>query len=87
MLILIQFQVVATVPDLIVVTDVDSGEPITTEDVQYGLRVAVLVLACSPLLKTDIALKVIGPKAFGYADVEFKPIGEYKSHEPIPPRK
>ncbi|XP_072038494.1 uncharacterized protein [Amphiura filiformis] len=82
----LQGQVVATVPDLICITDVDSGEPITTEEVRFGLRVAVVALACSPLLKTEAALKVVGPKAFGYDDVEFKPIGEYKEHDPIPAR-
>ena len=79
-------QVVATVPDLICITDVDSGEPITTEDVRFGLRVAVLVLACSPLLKTEAALKVVGPNPFGYENVEFQSIGEYMSHDPIPTR-
>ena len=74
----------ATVPDLICITDIDSGHPITTEEVRFGLRVAVLGLPCAPLLATDRALKVIGPKAFGYQDVEFVSIGDYIPNRPIP---
>lgn len=37
-----------TVPDLISLVDEDTGEPIPTEEVRYGLRVAVISMACSP---------------------------------------
>ncbi len=42
----------------------------TTEQVRYGLRVGVVILPANPLLKTPKALKVVGPKAFGF-DVEY----------------
>ena len=64
---------VATVPDLICMVDLESGQPITTEVLRYGLRVAVLGLPCHPLLSTPEALAVIGPQAFGY-DLEYRPL-------------
>jgi len=66
-------QPVATVPDLICMVDLESAQPITTEVLRYGLRVAVLGLPCHPLLSTPVALAVIGPRAFGY-DLEYRPL-------------
>ena len=64
---------IATVPDLICMVDLESGQPITTEILRYGLRAAVLGLPCHPLLRTPEALAVIGPRAFGY-DLEYRPL-------------
>ncbi|XP_067652722.1 uncharacterized protein [Haliotis asinina] len=77
----------ASVPDLITMVDADTAEPIPTEKVKYGLRVAVLVLASPEILRTDQALRFVGPKAFHYDDVEFKPIGNPYPVHPIPPRR
>lgn len=68
-------QVVCTVPDLICIVSLEDGEPIGTELLRYGLRVAVIGLPAAPELKTEAALKVVGPAAFGYAGVEFQPLG------------
>ncbi len=62
------------VPDLIVVLDVDTGMPITTEVLRYGQRIAVLALPCDDLLRTPQALEVVGPAAFGYPDITFTPM-------------
>jgi len=48
------------------VLDADKGEPVTTEEVKYGIRIAVVAMAADPQLKTERALKVVGPRAFGY---------------------
>lgn len=61
-------------PDLIVVLDSDTGLPITTEMLRYGQRVAVLGLPAHPLMRSPEALKVVGPAAFGYTDIIFKPM-------------
>ena len=66
--------VTVSVPDLIIVLDVDTGEPITTEVLRFGMRVAVMAFPCHPLMRTERALKVVGPKAFGYADVDYQPL-------------
>ena len=47
-----------------------TGVPVTTEQVRYGLRVSVVILPANPLLKTPQALKVVGPRAFGF-DVDY----------------
>ena len=78
-----KWEVVACVPELITIVDDDTGEPITTEMVRYGLRVSVLVLPIPDIMKTPKALEVVGPKAFGYpSDVKYKTIAEYR--EPVP---
>lgn len=65
----------ASVPDLIIVLDIDTGMPITTELLRYGQRIAVIAAPCHPLLRTGQALAVIGPAAFGYDDIEYRPLG------------
>ena len=67
-------QVVLCVPDLIILLDLESGEPITTEVLRYGMRVAVMAIGCHPLMRTEKALHVVGPQAFGYPDVEYQPL-------------
>ena len=66
-------EVVATVPDLICICNVEDGEPITTEILRYGYRVAVLGIPCSEMLRTPEAMAVVGPPAFGY-DLPFCPV-------------
>ncbi len=56
----------ASVPDLICILDSADGEPITTEMLRYGFRVCVLGLPAPAQLRTDQALRVVGPRAFGY---------------------
>ncbi|MGK9054638.1 DUF917 domain-containing protein [Xaviernesmea oryzae] len=69
-----------TVPDLIVLLDVDTGYPITTEMLRYGQRVAVVAIPCHELLRTVQALDVVGPAAFGYPEITYSPL-------PSPTRK
>lgn len=64
-------EVVATVPDLICIVSLEDGEPIGTEMIRYGLRVAVLGMPAPKELKTERALEVVGPEAFGYSSVHF----------------
>lgn len=59
-------EIVCTVPDLISILSLDDGEPIGTEMLRYGLRVAVLGMPAPKELKTPAALAVVGPGAFGY---------------------
>jgi DUF917 family protein len=61
------------VPDLITLLTEDDGEPVGTEVLRYGLRVAVVGMPCTPQLSTPTGLRFVGPRAFGY-DVEYKPL-------------
>ena len=60
------------VPDLITLVGTDDGQPVTVELVRYGLRTDILVLPCPELLRTDRALAVVGPSAFGL-EVDYSP--------------
>jgi len=64
----------AVVPDLICIVDQETAAPITTEVLRYGLRVAVLGIPAPGQLRTESALRFIGPAAFGYEDVAYEPI-------------
>ncbi len=67
--------VVASVPDLIIVLDAETGEPITTEEIRYGHRVVVLGAPCDPRWRTPQGLKLVGPRYFGY-DLDYRPLEE-----------
>ncbi|GGZ02987.1 DUF917 domain-containing protein [Streptomyces poonensis] len=60
-------EVVVSVPDLICVLDTDTGEPVTTETLRYGLRVSVLGAPCDPRWRSPEGLALAGPGYFGYA--------------------
>jgi uncharacterized protein len=59
-------EVVASVPDLIIVLDAETGEPVTTEELRYGYRVSVLAAPCDPRWRTEAGLALAGPRYFGY---------------------
>jgi DUF917 family protein len=65
---------VIMVPDLIINLELDTGEPITTEVLRYGQRIAVIGLPVHDLMKTPKALEIVGPQAFGYPELTFNPL-------------
>ncbi len=64
---------VASTPDLIVLLDGDTGVPVTTETLRYGLRVVALGMPCDARWRTPEGLAVVGPRYFGY-DLDFVPV-------------
>jgi len=66
-------KVIASVPDLITLLDLETATPITTESIKYGQRCFVIGIPCSKKWRTKSALEVVGPKYFGY-DIDYKPI-------------
>ncbi len=66
---------VVTVPDLIAVLDLETGEPITTEGLRYGFRVAVIAFPCAPQWRTPAGIELVGPRYFGY-EVDYQPVEE-----------
>jgi uncharacterized protein len=62
----------AMVPDLIAVFDSDRGQPLGTEALRYGQHVTVVRLAPLPRHVTPDALRVVGPRAFGF-DFDYDP--------------
>jgi hypothetical protein len=57
-------QVLAIVPDLITIVDTESGRAIPTESLRYGQRVCLIACAAPAALRTEAALKVVGPQEF-----------------------
>ncbi|MDE2949376.1 MAG: DUF917 domain-containing protein [Chloroflexota bacterium] len=66
---------VATTPDLIAVLDSETGAPITTEALRYGMRVAVIAFPCAPQWREPAALALVCPRYFGY-DIDYVPVEE-----------
>lgn len=70
--------ILASVPDLIVVLDLETGSGLGTPEYKYGLKVAVIAIAASPRwTDTPRGLELGGPASMGFGDVEYKPIGRY----------
>lgn len=65
---------VATTPDLICVLDSETGDPVTTEGLRYGLRVTAIAARCDPRWTTPGGLALAGPRYFGY-EVDYLPFG------------
>lgn len=59
-------EVRASVPDIITVVDVHTGEVIVTERLRYGQQVSVVAFPIDPVWRTPEGLEVAGPAAFGY---------------------
>lgn len=66
-------EVLATVPDLITILDLESGQAITTEHLRYGFRVTVIGIPCDEKWRTPEGIRLAGPAHFGY-DAEYRPL-------------
>jgi hypothetical protein len=58
--------VMVSTPDLIIVLDSDTGEPVTTEALRFGHRVSVLGAPADPRWHSAEAIELVGPRYFGY---------------------
>lgn len=59
-------KVTCMTPDLICVLDLETGMPVTTERVKFGIRVAVIGIPCDPKWRVPKGIEVVGPRYFGY---------------------
>ena len=74
-------KLIAMVPDLIVLVDAETVEPITTETVRHGQRVKLLGISVGEMLRTPQALEWFGPRAFGL-ECDYMPVEEMsRAHE------
>ncbi|WP_037365939.1 DUF917 domain-containing protein [Nakamurella lactea] len=74
--------VVASVPDLIMAMEHETGEPIPAEEIRYGYRVSVVGLPCDHRWRTEAGLAIAGPRAFGY-DVDYRPVEEIAARSEV----
>ena len=65
--------VVASVPDLIVIVDFETSTPINAERLRFGQRVGVIAVGCPQFYRSNNALEVVSPRAFGF-DVDYQPL-------------
>ncbi|WP_214367289.1 DUF917 domain-containing protein [Pseudonocardia sp. H11422] len=73
-------EVVATVPDIISVLGLVNGRPVGTERLQYGQRVAVVVVPAPEVWRSEQGLRVVGPRSFGY-DLDYAGPGGGDRHD------
>jgi len=66
-------RVVAMVPDLICIVNLETAIPITTEGLRYGHRVLVLGIPCDPKWRTPMGIETVGPRYFKY-DFDYVPV-------------
>lgn len=59
-------EVLSTVPDLLCLLDLTSGEPIGTEALRYARQVSVVSMPAMAEHLTPRAIAAVGPRAFGY---------------------
>ncbi len=57
---------VASTPDLIMVLDSETGEPITTETLRFGQRVRVVSAPADERWHSPGGIELAGPRYFGY---------------------
>jgi DUF917 family protein len=67
-------EAVVTTPDLIIVLDHDTGEPITTEALRFGHRVSVIAAPADERWHSEGGIALAGPRYFGY-DLDPVPVG------------
>jgi DUF917 family protein len=60
-------------PDLIIVVDSTTGEPITNTDLVEGMDISVIGMRCDDQYRTPEGIDLVGPKHYGF-DIEFTPI-------------
>jgi uncharacterized protein len=73
-------RVLASVPDLIIVLDSETAEPVTTEELRYGFRVTVVAAPCDGRWRSAGGLALVGPRYFGYK-FDYVPFDERLSLE------
>ncbi len=60
-------------PDILVLMEENSGTPITSEGLRYGLQVALLALPSPEIWTTPQGLALVGPQVFGY-EIDYESI-------------
>ncbi len=68
-------EVLATTPDLICALDADSGNPVTTEQLRFGLAINLIGLKADPIWRSEAGIELAGPRYFKY-DTDYTPIEE-----------
>lgn len=71
-------KMIATTPDILMLLEQQTGMPIDTTKLQYGLKVHLIALPAPTLWTTPAGLQLVGPRHFGY-ETDYHPISRQKS--------
>lgn len=75
-------KIVATTPDILMLLEQETGAPIDSQQLQYGLKVHLIGLPAPALWTTPAGLALVGPRHFGY-ETDYHPISNLKQpHHP-----
>jgi DUF917 family protein len=66
---------IASTPDILMLIEENSGTPITSDSLRYGLQVALVAIVAPPIWQTAEGLAIVGPRAFGY-EMDYQPVVE-----------
>ena len=64
-----------TSPDLIIVVEATTGEPLTNTVIAEGQEVAVIGIAATEVFTTPAGIDLLGPRHFDF-DIDYKPIAD-----------
>lgn len=73
-------KILASTPDILVLLEENSGTPLTSETLRYGLQVNLLALSAPKIWQTREGLELVGPRVFGY-NIDYQPISLNQSQE------
>ena len=65
--------ILASTPDLLVLLEENSGTPLTSEALRYGLQVTLVAIPAPEIWQTLEGLELVGPRSFGY-DIDYQSI-------------
>jgi DUF917 family protein len=65
--------IVATTPDILMLLEQETGTPITSELLQFGIKVNLIALPSPSLWTLSEGLALVGPRQFGY-EMDYQPI-------------
>lgn len=66
-------KIIATTPDILTLLEQETGTPIESQRLEYGLKVNLIALPSPTLWTTSEGLRLVGPRNFGY-EIDYKPI-------------
>lgn len=63
----------ASTPDILMLMEQESGTPVTSSSVEFGVRVDLIALPSPEIWTTEKGLQLTGPRYFGYS-IDYQPI-------------
>lgn len=63
----------ATTPDILTLLEQETGTPVMSDSLQYGLKVSLLALPAPSMWTSQAGLHLVGPRHFGY-ETDYRPI-------------